>query len=141
MSPVKFITTFLFLLFMANTSVLAQKEWSEWKEDASNPGLSYRISFAKADDVENKAGYYVEIRNDSDNRAWFTFKLFPDAGEKRGKSLTTLKPASKSVIGIYWTTAVTGTVPTGIFLNVKFEPMPIEQAYLKVAEEKTSAAR
>lgn len=140
MSPIKLITSSLFLLFITSSPVLAQKDWSEWKEDPSNPELLYRISFAKADEVENKAGYFVEIKNESDNRAWFTFKLFPEAGEKRGKSLTTLKPTSQSVIGIYWTNAVTGTVPTGLFMNVKFEPLAVEQTYLKVAEE-TSAAR
>ncbi|MBN8704604.1 MAG: hypothetical protein J0L62_01910 [Bacteroidetes bacterium] len=140
MSPIKLITSSLFLLFITSSPVLAQKDWSEWKEDPSNPELLYRISFAKADEVENKAGYFVEIKNESENRAWFTFKLFPEAGEKRGKSLTTLKPSTQSVIGIYWSNAVTGTVPTGIFMNVKFEPLAVEQTLVKVTEE-SSAAR
>lgn len=131
----------LFLLSVLNFSVLyAQKEWSAWKEHPTEPHLAYRISFAKADEVENKAGYYVEIRNESENRAWFTFMLSPAAEENKVKSLTTLKPGTKAVIGIFWTKAVIGTNPVGQFLNVKFEPIPAEQNQIQVTET-VSAAR
>lgn len=135
----KTIISFLLLSVVFSSAAYAQKEWTPWKEHPTEPSLSYRISFAKADEVENKAGYYVEIRNESANRAWFTFMLSPEADENSVKSLTTLKPGTKSVIGIFWTKAVIGTSPSGQFFNVRFEPVTTEQNPVKLTEAASSS--
>lgn len=130
----KKLVLFLILAIVNSTPLFAQKEWTPWKEYPNDPNLSYRISFAKADEVENKAGYYVEIKNESASRAWFTFILSPEADDNGTNSQTTLKPGTKSVVGIFWTKAVIGTVPAGKFMNVKFEPVPAEQNPVKLTE-------
>jgi len=113
-------TGFVSLLFLTlfTISSNAQSNWSEWKSYPDQEGLQYRMAFHQNDIETNRSGYFVEVRNETLDKVWFQFKLYPsDEKDKRGQ--TTLKPNSKSVIGIYWVDAE--VKPEGIFLNVRFE--------------------
>lgn len=99
---IKTIGTFICLLVTTEIS-FGQIQWSDWKQLTDDSKISYRIAFAKKDEINGLSGYYLEFKNDHSSRIWFNFSLSKSDASKETVSKISLKAGNSSLVGIHYT--------------------------------------
>lgn len=112
----------VFTLF-GNIPAKGQTRWSAWQTVKGNSTLQYRLAFARTNEEKDKSGYYVEVKNEADQRVWFSLYLSPSAQADRNDGKITLKPGTRSVVGLFWASTLQEGFPDAQFDHIRFEPV------------------
>lgn len=107
---------------ISSSPVSGQSKWSGWQVVQGHSQLQYRLSTAKPSEDGKRTGYYVEVKNESGQRVWFTLYLIPSVQSDRHQSQITLKPATRSVVGLFWASSLQEGFPDVQFEQIRYEP-------------------